>query len=206
MFPLLRSTNPWAIGFRPLNEGRCWDGHDGCYAPRILRRRGAQAHRQRLQHSGRDGQRFRLAELKHRPVAQHFPDGRARLRQEHVPLEHRRTAHLVHHSRQQAWLHRPQEGNRFPGGDESRDRAGRHHVAGAGRRRALRRAAEPAQAAQRSDLLRRPLRQARRRGLPRSQAAQAGQEHGLRRRGGAAARPSTWPKSRRRCASSSPRR
>ena len=44
---------------------------------------------------------------------------------------------LVHDSRQQAWLHRPQEGNRLPGGHESRDRAGRHDVAGSRGRGAL---------------------------------------------------------------------
>ena len=143
---------------------------------------GQQAHRQRHEHSGRDGQRFRLAEFKHCSVAQHFPDGRTGLRQEHVPLEHRRTAHLVHDPRQQERLHRPQEGNRFPGGHESRDRARRHHVARPRRFRALRRTAGAAQAAQRSDLLRRSLRQAGRRGLSRGQAAQAGQEHGVRRR------------------------
>ena len=46
------------------------------------------------------------------------------------PVEHRRTAHLVHHPRQQGRLHRAQEGDRFPGRHESRDRAGRRDVAG----------------------------------------------------------------------------
>src|SRR5712675_2239999 len=44
--------------FAPGIEGRCWDGHDGCHAPRILRRRGKQANRQRYEHSGRDDQLF----------------------------------------------------------------------------------------------------------------------------------------------------
>ena len=58
-----------------------------------------------------------------------------------------------------------------------------------GRRGALRRAAEAERAALRPDLLRRALRQDHRRRLSRVEAAQAGQEHGVRRRGGAAAQP-----------------
>ena len=54
----------------------------------------------------------------------------------------------------------------------------------AGRCGALRRAAELAQAARRPDFLLGALRQDRGPGLPRSQAAQAGQEHDLRRRRG----------------------
>ena len=41
------------------------------------------------------------------------------------PVEHRRPADLVHHPRQQGGLHRAQEGDRFPGGDESGDARGR---------------------------------------------------------------------------------
>ena len=63
-----------------------------------------------------------------------------------------------------------------------------------------------AQAARRSDFLLRSLRQDGRRRLPRSQAAQTGQEHGVRRRRRQPARPSTWARSRRRSASSSRRR
>ena len=66
---------------------------------------------QRFQYSGGHGERFGVAIGQYRAAAQHFPDGRARLRQEPVPLEHCRAADVVHHPRQQAWLHRAQEGN-----------------------------------------------------------------------------------------------
>ena len=51
------------------------------------------------------------------------------------PVEHRRPADLVHHPRQQEGLHRAQEGNRFPGRDESGDGEGRRALARAGRGR-----------------------------------------------------------------------
>ena len=57
----------------------------------------------------------------------------------------------------------------------------------AGCGRAVRRAPEPQQSAPRSGFLRRSLRQAGGARLPRGQAAQAGQEHDLRGRGGQAA-------------------
>ena len=98
------------------------------------------------------------------------------------------TAHLVHHPRQQARVHRPPQGNRFPGGHEPGNRARRRHEAGQRRRRGLRRAAEAQRTAQRPALLPRPVRQAGGAGVPRSQAAQAGPQHDLRRRGRQAAR------------------
>ena len=55
-------------------------------------------------------------------------------RQEHVPVEHRRPADLVHHPRQRQGLHRPQEGSRLPGRHEPGDGQGRRPDAGAGRR------------------------------------------------------------------------
>jgi 2-oxoglutarate ferredoxin oxidoreductase subunit alpha len=63
-------------------------------------------------------------------------------------------------------LHRPQEGSRLPGGDESGNRARRRDEARARRRRGLRRAAEAQRAAQRPALLPRPVRQAGGAGLP----------------------------------------
>ena len=56
------------------------------------------------------------------------------------------------------------------------------------------------------DFLRCSLRQAGGRRLPGSQAAQTGQEHGLRWRRRQPARRSTWPRSKRPSASSSPRK
>ncbi len=57
-----------------------------------------------------------------------------------------------------------------------------------GRRGHLRREPEPEAVPQRCGLLSGPVRQDHRRHLPRSQAAQAGEEHGVRGRGGATAR------------------
>ena len=57
--------------------------------PGSRRATGQQAHRQRHEHSGRDGERLGLAEFQYRAAAQHFPDGRAGFGQEPVPLEYR---------------------------------------------------------------------------------------------------------------------
>ncbi len=162
--------------------------------------------RQQHEYPGRDRERIRLAKFQHGSVAQHFPDGSSGLRQESVSFEYCRTAHLVHHSRQQRRLHRAQEGNRFRGRHESRDRAGRRDVARPRRGGSVRRASESQHASFRPDFLRRALRQAGRARLSRGQAAQAGQEHDLRGRGGPVARDRHWPKSRRPSASSLPRR
>ena len=63
----------------------------------------------------------------------HLPDGRPGVGQEHVPVEHRRPADLVHHPREQGRLHRAQEGDRLPRRDEPGDGEGRRAVARAGR-------------------------------------------------------------------------
>ena len=97
------------------------------------------------------------------------------------PVEHRRLAHLVHDPGEQARLHRPQEGSRLPRRDERRDREGRRAHARSGRRRRLRRAAEAEHAAQRPRVLPGAVRQARRPGLSRREAAPARPQHDLRR-------------------------
>ena len=102
----------------------------------------ATSHRQRFQHPGRHGQRVRQPDRQPRPAAFDLPDGRAGLRQEHVPVEHRRPADLVHHPRQQGRLHRPQEGSRLPRRDEPGDGAAKTCCRSSRARRALRRAAQ----------------------------------------------------------------
>ena len=103
---------------------------------------------QRFQHSGRHGQRLRQSDREHGAAAVDPADGRPRVRQEHVPLEYRRAAHLVHDSCEQARLHRAAEGSRLPRGDERRDRQGRRADARTGRRRGVRRTAQAQHTAQ----------------------------------------------------------
>ena len=107
------------------------------------------AHRQRFQHPGRHRQRIGQPDREPGPAAVDLPDGRPGLGQEHVPVEHRRAAHLVHDPRQQARLHRAQEGSRLPRRDEPGDGEGRRADARARRRGRLRRAAQAQRAAQR---------------------------------------------------------
>ena len=146
------------------------------------------ARRQRFQHPGRHRQRLGQPDREHGAPAVDSPDGRSRVRQEHVPVEHRGAAHLVHDSRQQARLHRAKEGSRLPRRDEPRDGEGRRADARAGRRGRLRRAAEAQHAPQRSGVLPGAVRQARRAGLSRRQAAPPRPQHDLRRHPGEAAR------------------
>ena len=146
------------------------------------------ARRQRLQHPGRDRQRLGQPDGEPRAAAIDPADGRARLRQEHVPVEHRRAADVVHDPRQQARLRRAQEGNRLPGRDERGDGEGRRADARAGRRGRLRRAAQAQHASQRSGLLSGAVRQARRAGLSGREAAPPRAQHDLRRHPGEAAR------------------
>ena len=157
-----------------VSERCCGSGHG-----RPVR---APSHRQRFQHPGRHRQRLRQPDRQPRPAAVHLPDGRAGLGQEHVPVEHRRPADLVHHPRQSRRLHRPQEGNRLPRRDEPGDGAGRRAVARGRRGGALRRAAEAQRAARRPRVLSGAVRQDRRRGLQGREAAPPRQEHDLRRR------------------------
>jgi succinyl-CoA synthetase alpha subunit len=65
--------------------------------------------------------------------ALHLPDGHPGVGQEHVPVEHRRAADVVHGARQQGRLHRAQEGSGLPRRDERRDGERRRHDARAGR-------------------------------------------------------------------------
>ena len=113
----------------------------------------ATAPHQRLQHPGRHGQRLWQPDREPRPPAVHLPDGGAGLGQESLPVQHRRLADLVHHPGQQARLHRAQEGNRLPRGDEPGDRTRGRALARAGVRRRLRRDAEAGAAAHRSSVL-----------------------------------------------------
>ncbi len=166
---------------RPVCAGRSKHGTSGS----------SEAGHQRLQHPGSDRKRLGFPDGQQRPAPQHLPNGRAGQRQESFPLQHRRPAHLVHHPRQQRRLRRAQERNRHPGGDECRDRHEDILSLPSRRRRDLRRAANLKQYRDDVDLLPGALRQAHRGGVSRSQAAQARQEHGLRRRGGAAALAST---------------
>ena len=76
---------------------------------------------------------------------------------------------------------------RIPGGSESRDCEERHRSAARGRRGHLRRKPEPEAVSQRRCLLSGSFRQDHCGRLHRGQAAQAGQEHGVRGRGGAIA-------------------
>ena len=146
------------------------------------------ARRQRFQHPGRDRQWLGQPDGQSRPPAIDSAHGRAGVRQEHVPVEHRGTADLVHDPRQQARVRRAQEGNRFPGRDECRDREGRRADARGGRGGRLRRTAQAQHASQRSGLLSGALRQARRAGLSGREAATPCPQHDLRRHPGEAAR------------------
>ena len=146
------------------------------------------ARHQRLQHPGRHRQRLGQPDGQHGAAAIDPPHGRAGVGQEHVPLEHRRPAHVVHDSREQARLRRAQEGSRLPRRDEPGDREGRRADARAGRGRRLRRAAEAQHAAQRPGVLPGAVRQARRAGLSGRQAAPPRAQHDLRRRPREAAR------------------
>ena len=139
----------------------------------------------------------------HRLAAQHFPDGHSGFRQEPVPLEHRRAAHLVHHPRQQdGYIARKKDIDFMVAMNPE---TAQEDVL------SLRRAPPVSttsrlnlsESARRRGFLRRALRQVRRPRLPRGQAAQAGQEHDLRRASWRNCWASTWPRSRRRCASSS---
>ena len=108
--------------------------------------------------------------------------------QEHVPVEYRGAAHLVHDSREQARLHRAEEGSRLSRRDERGDGERRCAHARAGRGGRVRRAAEAQRAPQRPRLLPGAVRQAGRAGLPGRQAAAPRAQHDLRRRRREAAR------------------
>src|SRR5262249_33306763 len=114
---------------------------------------------------------------KPRPAPIDSADGRAGLREEHVPVEHRRPAHVVHHPGLQAWIRRPQEGSGLPRGDESGNGKGGCAHARSRRGRRLRRAAQAERSWQRRRVLSRAVRQAGRDGLPGREAATAGPEH-----------------------------
>ena len=135
--------------------GKDGNGHHGRISPRREPPTSTKACCKRHEHSGCDGQRFGLAELQHGAVAQHFSNGSSGFGQEPVSLEYCRAAHLVHHPGQQRRLHRAEKGNRFRGGHECRDSAGRRDVPGAGRGRVIRRTVETEQSALRPGLLRR---------------------------------------------------
>src|SRR6266508_5969093 len=68
------------------------------------------AGRQRLQHPDCDRQRLGQPDGEHGAAALDAADGRARLRQEYVPVEHRGAADLVHDSGEQTALRRAKEG------------------------------------------------------------------------------------------------
>ena len=138
--------------------------------------------RQRLQHPGRHRQRLGQPDRQPGAPPVHLPDGRAGVGQEPLPVEHRRAAHLVHDPGQQARLHRAQEGNRLPRRDEPGDGARGRAVARARRRRASTTSRCKLKAL-RTDITFYPgaVRQARRRGHDRRQAAPPRAQHDLRR-------------------------
>ena len=136
---------------------------------------------QQFQHPGRDRQRLGQPDGQPRPVALDLPDGRPGLRQEHVSLQYRRSADVVHRARQHGGLHGPEEGGRLPGRHERRNRAGGRAVPGAGQGGVVRRAPEAERGPLGPDLLPGPVRQDRRHRLYRRQAPAPRQEHDLRR-------------------------
>ena len=108
---------------------------------------------QRLHDPGCDRQRLRQPVVEQRADALDLSDGRAGQRQEHVPVEHRRPADLVHDPREQRRLDRAQKGSRHHDLHESGDRAEDVLTLQPGAPVHLRRAAETQSDAQRHHLL-----------------------------------------------------
>gem|GEM_PF-4469246 len=157
------------------------DGSSGRGSPRWGRRR------QRLHDPRGHRERFRFTVVQQRLDALDLSDGRPRVREEYVPLEHRRPAHLVHHPREQGRLDRAEEGSGHHGLHERADRPGGCGSAAARRPLHLRRAAEPQGRARRRAHVRGSVQQAGHGAERRLAPAQAADEHDLRRDRGRAA-------------------
>ena len=80
--------------------------------------------RQRLLPPGRHGQRLGLPDGQQRPPPVDLPDGRPRLGEEPLPVEHPGAPDLVHDPREPPRLHRAQARARRPRPDEPGDRGG----------------------------------------------------------------------------------